>query len=104
MIKHLTISSYLLRTGIVLAVAFLLLGVATGSLAATDAQCASEWNDSDADDTCSNEQIRAVSGNRCHITATCPSSSHQQQDSIYVPLTLVSNLKNCGGWLTLGSC
>ena len=83
----------------------LLLGVATGSQAATNAQCSSAYNQSSASDACTTVSVEGKSGNRCKITADCPSGTGAwQRDSTYAPLSLVPNLKNCGGWLTLGSC
>ena len=94
-----------LHIAIVAVATLLLLGIATESRAATDAQCSTEWSESDADDTCSGEQISALSGNRCWIRAQCSHANGAvNPDSIKLPLSLVDNLKNCGGWLTLGSC
>ena len=94
-----------LRVGIAVVCGLLLLGVVTESRAATDAQCSSAYNESDASDQCTTVSVSARSGNRCKIVASCPSGTGaSQQDSIYVPLDVADELKNCGGWLTLGSC
>ena len=105
MLNRTAVPSYLLRTGIALAAALLLLGAATESrAAATDAQCSTQWSNSAADDTCSDEQIQAQ-GNHCRISASCTmSNGSSRSDSITVGLNQVSFIENCDGSLTLGQC
>ena len=104
MIRYLTVPSYLLRTGIALAACLLLLGIATGSWAATNSQCANKWSQSSADDTCSDETISAQ-GDDCSINASCTTSAgHNVRDSITVHLNQVSGIRNCNGSLTISHC
>ena len=93
------------RIGIVAVAVLLLLGVATESRAATSAQCSTEYNESDASDSCTTVSVEAKSGDRCKIVADCPSGTGAwQRDTIYVPLDNADDLNNCGGWLSLSSC
>ena len=102
---HLDRRTFPLRIGIAAVCGLLLLGAAAESRAATDAQCSSAYNESDASDQCTTVSVSGRSGNRCKIVADCPSGTGAtQRDSIYVPLANADELKNCGGWLTLGSC
>ena len=108
MLNHAAAPSYLLRIGIALALALLLLGAATESRAGGAAlqACKSAWNDSPASDTCTNAQIAAtgVEGDDCEISAQCTSGGSQSVTSITVNLDSVSDLNNCEGTLTDGSC
>ena len=96
-------SVFSLRIGLVLA-AVLLLGVPTLSGAATDSECSDAWDDSGADDSCSNEQIVAQ-GDDCWITALCQmASGGSRSDSITVSLASTDDINNCNGFLSTGSC
>ena len=97
-------SSRSLRFGVALAAALSLLGATTESRAATNAQCSAQWSNSTADDTCSNEDIKAQ-GNNCRIAASCTmSNGGNRSDNITVGLNQVSFIENCDGFLTLGQC
>ena len=105
MLDRLDCSSYPLRFGIALAALLLVLGAATESRAeATQAQCEAEWADSDADGPCWDEQI-TPSGDQCTISAKCKRGNEDYlRTSITVDLDSVSDLNNCNGTLTDGSC
>ena len=98
--------------GIVTVAALLLLGAATESRAdVTVAQCRTEWAESSADDTCSNEQFYLQGGNDCTIVALCEttqntivSGSVLRSDSIRVHVDSVSSIQNCNGYLRVGDC
>ena len=64
------------RIGIAAVAALLLLGVATGSQAATDAQCTAAYNESSVSDVCTTISITGLSGpDRCKIVARCPTGT-----------------------------
>ena len=100
--RNLDRRAFPVRIGVAAVAALLLLGAAAGSRAATDAQCSAAYNDSSASDDCTTVSIAGLSGpDRCKIVARCPSSSgHQQQDTIYAPLSLTDDLQNCNGSLS----
>ena len=95
------------RFAAALAAVLLLLGVATPGWAANDAtqaQCDTEWANSEADATCSNETIEP-DGERCRITADCQTDSGgTYQDTFAAHLDKISDLKNCNGYLKLVDC
>lgn len=113
MLYHLSNLSYLLRTGIALVASVLLLA---GSPAlGTDAQCSEEWEDSSASETCKNEDIVFGDWNNCDpccsIFAECHTGESDllavnpwKKTGIAVPVSNVSDLENCHGTLTDGSC
>ena len=95
-----------LRTVIALAAALLLLGVATASQAFPPgpSQCMNKYVQSDADDTCQNEDV-TIDGNNCSFTAECRDSEGDWRNtSITVSPEEATQLNNCNGTLTLGSC
>ena len=98
-------SSRSLRFGVALAAVLLPLGAAAPVQAdATQAECEAEWAESDADDSCSNEQITPT-GDDCEISAWCDAGFRSgSTTSIKVDLDSVSGLHNCNGVLTDGSC
>ena len=99
-----------LRFAVPLAAVLLLLGVAAQSRAdTTEAQCSAEWALSAADNECSDEEIEVQDDGDCQITASCQYKSKDGghgllQTTITVGLDSVSDLNNCGGLLTIGSC
>ena len=94
-----------LRSAIALALVLPLLGVASPVLAdATQAQCDAEWAESAADAQCSDETI-TPSGGDCTIHARCKTRvGSEEKASITVDLESVSDLNNCNGVLTNGTC
>ena len=94
-----------LRFAAALAAALLVLGAAAESrAAATLEQCQAEWAESDADGPCWDEQITPT-GDDCRITAKCKRGTEDySRTSITVALDSVSDLRNCNGELTVGSC
>ena len=85
----------------------------------TDAECQGGWAESEADDTCRNENVTAE-GSMCRIQAVCkpasvlvvltPDDGEKQKkpagypNDITVSLDDVDDLRNCNGVLTVGNC
>ena len=91
---------------IALAAALLLLGTPTVSEAVPpgNTACTAKYVQSDADDTCRNETVTAQGWN-CQVVAECKNSARDWVSSqITVNYNDVSNLNNCNGVLTNGSC
>ena len=105
------VPSYPLRTGIAFAASILLLA---GSPAlGSNAQCSDEWEESSASDTYQNPDISFGDWQGCEpccsIVAKCHTGNHLslnpwKSSGIAVPLSDVSDLENCQGTLTAGSC
>ena len=95
-----------LRSAIALAAVLPLLGVASPVLAdATDAQCSAEWAQSAADTTCGGEEITALGGDDCEITASCAMDNGGiRNDSFVADLNKISDLVNCNGFIKLNVC
>ena len=82
------------------AVCGLLLFAAAESRAATDAQCSTAWDASNASNSCTASSIYA-SGDNCVIYYSCTKSNGNSSgsQSITSALNSVSNLQNCNGLL-----
>ena len=95
-----------LRFAAALAAVLLLLGVASPAWAdVTQAQCSAEWAESDADETCSNEEIVVQDDGDCQITASCTmDNGGSRNDSFAAALNKISTLVNCNGLLKLEAC
>ena len=73
-----------------------LFGVLVEAQAATEAECRSEFDDSDAADTCTIDSASA-SGNYCTITGTCQHNNASFSSTITAELDDVSDMVNCSG-------
>ena len=99
-----------LRFAVALAAALLLLSGAASPARAdvTVEQCEAEWAESDADESCSNEEIvvREVKGEAlCKITADCTTNGGGTRNDDYIaPLDRISELINCNGLLKIEYC
>ena len=74
----------------------------------TQAECSEAWEDNSAQSTCSasNTQI-SVDGNDCSISSRCSTDTTAfpyNVTSITVCVSKVSQLTNCDGFLSVGSC
>ena len=103
--------SYSLRIGIALVASVLLLA---GSPAlGSNAECRDEWDESSASETCNNVNIAFGDWQGCQpccsIVAKCHTGNRLSLNPwkstiIVVPVSEVSDLENCRGTLTEGSC
>ena len=124
--------SYSLRFAAALAAALLLLGAASlasagggiggaatsgsansstpapCSIPPTQAECSEAWEDSFAQSTCSASHTQiSVDGNDCSISSRCSTDTTAfpySVTSITVCVNKVSQLMNCNGFLSVGSC
>ena len=81
-----------------LAAALSLAGVLAEAQAATQSECISEFNDSDASSTCEMSAVTA-SGDNCTLTGLCSSSGSWHNTSITTNINNVDGLQNCSGSL-----
>ena len=104
-------SRNLLRIGIALVASILLLAASPGL--GSNAECADEWEESSASETCNNENIAFGNWQGCEpccsISAKCHTGNQLAANPwkttiIAVPVSDVSDLQNCQGTLTDGSC
>lgn len=70
--------------------------------------CESQWNQSDAQSSCSNSVI-AVQAEQCRIETSCyfwhsPGYNGNQDNTGVYSLADVASLKNCNGSLTVADC
>ena len=75
---------------------FSLVSVLHEAQAATEAECRTEFADSDAADTCSIDSASA-SGNYCTITGTCQHNGVSFSSTITAELDDISDMVNCSG-------
>ena len=71
-------------------------GVLYEAQAATEAECRSEFEDSDASDTCTLDSASA-SGDYCTITGTCQHNGLSFTSTITAILDDISDMVNCSG-------
>ena len=81
---------------LVLIAGFSLVGVLNHAQAATEAECRSEFEDSEAAGTCTIDSASA-SGNYCTITGTCQHNSLSFSSTITAELDDISDMVNCSG-------
>ena len=107
MLDRLRRPSYSSRIGIALAATLFLLGIPAVSeaLPPGPSECMSKYTIwSGADDTCRNENVTVV-GYQCQFTAECRNSEGDWVNTqISVTPEEATQLNNCNGVLTLGSC